>query len=225
MITLKKIFKIRKNLTQKEKEKIKQAYLFAKKAHAHQELGGNHTPFILHPLFATYLLAKWRQDADTICAGLLHDVIEDCEVSLETIRLKFGEKVAFYVDGMSWFRSWDQKEQRYVKDWPGYHKKFCNYSLVDPILVIIKAADEMSKQKPPKDPTHLIKSSGPRAKTFWIPFFRSVGLPKVSELIESKVDLFLKKKYRSGLKKYITKKDLNKIRSKSKKMKGVDELR
>ena len=122
MITLQRLLKKISKSTKKEKEKIKEAYLFAKKAHTGQKLGGSKTNYITHPLFASYILAKWKQDTDVICAMLLHDVIEDCEISIDTIRRKFGERVAFYVDGMSWFRTWNNKKKRYLK-----RKRMCIY--------------------------------------------------------------------------------------------------
>ena len=225
MITLQKTLGKQK-FNEKEKEKIKKAYIFATKAHKGQTFGGGSTAnFIYHPRFVGYLLSKWNQNSEIVCAGLLHDVVEDSEVSLDTVRRLFGEKTAFYVDGMSWFLSWDNKENKYAKDWPGYYKKFCTYIIQDYKLVIIKAADEWSKQGLPENPKHLIESSGPRAKKFWIPFFKEVGLTKVSALLEWKVNTFIKKIIKSELNQYISKRDLLIIKNKLKKTRGTEEIK
>lgn len=224
MITLQKIL-TKQKWKKEEKELIKKAYIFATKAHKGQTFGGgSEANFIYHPRFVAYLLAKWNQNSEIVCAGLLHDTIEDSEVSIDTIRRLFGEKIAFYVDGMSWFRSWDNKKNKYTKDWSGYYKKFCDYSIVEFRLVIIKAADEWSKQGLPKNPEHLINSSGPRAKIFWIPFFKAVGLNKVSNLLEWKNNAFLKKEFKSELNNHISKRDLLIIKNKLQKTRGIEEI-
>ena len=48
-------------------------------------------------------------DADTIIAGLLHDVVEDCEISLKTVKKEFGNNVAKLVDGMTKLLQLDDK--------------------------------------------------------------------------------------------------------------------
>ena len=98
--TIKQILAFRKGKSKKENKLIEEAYNFAKKVHKGQKSSEGY-PYFIHPSNVSYLLAKWGQDYEIICAGLLHDVIEDCEISLETIRRIFGERIAFLIDGMS----------------------------------------------------------------------------------------------------------------------------
>ena len=79
---------------------IEDAYRFAEKAHDGQvrRSGG---PFIEHPLETALFLANLRLDANALAAALLHDVMEDCDVSYEHIEEKFGTEVATLVDSVT----------------------------------------------------------------------------------------------------------------------------
>ncbi len=85
-------------------EKIRNAYDLANKAH-----GGvvrrSGEPYIQHPLEVASLVAKMRIDADGIVSALLHDVVEDTELSLEELDAQFGSAVATIVDGVTKFDS------------------------------------------------------------------------------------------------------------------------
>ena len=79
---------------------IKAAYEFASRAHQGQlrKSGG---PYLEHPLHVAMTLADLRLDADTVAAALLHDVPEDCGISLDEIEADFGPQVTKLVDGVT----------------------------------------------------------------------------------------------------------------------------
>ena len=79
---------------------VRRAYRCAEQAHSEQ-LRDSGAPYIEHPLAVAHMLADVASDAPTLAAGLLHDVVEDTTVSLETIREDFGEEVARLVDGVT----------------------------------------------------------------------------------------------------------------------------
>ena len=58
-------------------------------------------PYIIHPLAVKKILEEWGMDEDTIVAGVLHDTVEDTDVTLEQIKEEFGETVAQLVDGVT----------------------------------------------------------------------------------------------------------------------------
>jgi GTP pyrophosphokinase len=58
-------------------------------------------PYVIHPIEVTAILAKMQLDADTLIGGLLHDVLEDTDVTFEQIEGAFGERVARLVDGVT----------------------------------------------------------------------------------------------------------------------------
>jgi len=79
---------------------IKAAYEFAARAHQGQ-LRKTGEPYLEHPLTTAMILAEFHLDAETLAAALLHDVPEDCGVSLDEIEANFGSQVGKLVDGVT----------------------------------------------------------------------------------------------------------------------------
>lgn len=80
--------------------KIITAYEFANKAHEGQTRSSGQ-PYIIHPLAVGYILLELGMDTDTICAAMLHDVVEDTPTTLDEVRKRFGQDVAMLVDGVT----------------------------------------------------------------------------------------------------------------------------
>ncbi len=85
---------------QKDSARIERAIEVAKKAHEGQ-FRKTGEPYIVHPLAVKKILEEWGMDEDTIIAGILHDTVEDTNLTLDDIRKEFGESVAFLVDGVT----------------------------------------------------------------------------------------------------------------------------
>lgn len=81
-------------------EKIREAYRYADNAHLGQ-FRKSGEPYITHPIAVASILASWRMDAETIEAGLMHDVLEDTGTSKREMAEKFGIEIAELVDGVS----------------------------------------------------------------------------------------------------------------------------
>ena len=79
---------------------INKAYVYASRMHDGQTRKSGDEYFI-HPVSVADIIADMRLDASSVCAALLHDVVEDCEVSLPEVKTVFGEEVAFLVDGVT----------------------------------------------------------------------------------------------------------------------------
>lgn len=77
---------------------VEEAIIYATVLHQGKVRKIKHIPFILHPLEVAQILATMTDDQETIAAGILHDVVEDAGGTLEEIRARFGERVAFLVD-------------------------------------------------------------------------------------------------------------------------------
>ena len=92
--------KLGNTLSPEQQELILRAYVVASYAHREQTRKTGE-PYILHPLAVANILADLNLDAETVAAGLLHDVVEDTEFSLEYLEEQFGKDVAELVDGVT----------------------------------------------------------------------------------------------------------------------------
>jgi GTP pyrophosphokinase len=79
---------------------INRAYVYSAKAHeGHVRRSGE--PYLIHPLQVAEILSEMKMDVTTIAVGLLHDTIEDTEVTREDILERFGDEVTFLVEGLT----------------------------------------------------------------------------------------------------------------------------
>ena len=75
--------------TTKDSGRIKHAVEVAKEAHEGQ-FRKTGEPYIVHPLAVKKILEEWGMDEDTIIAGILHDTVEDTDLTLDDIKREFG---------------------------------------------------------------------------------------------------------------------------------------
>ena len=88
-------------VTAEELQRIKDAYFLVKDAHCEQKRKTGE-PYIIHPIaVATIAAEELELDANTVCAAFLHDVVEDTAYTLDNIRERFGDDVAFLVDAVT----------------------------------------------------------------------------------------------------------------------------
>ena len=138
-------------------EKVGQAYFYADACHTGQERKTG-DPYIVHPLETALFLADLHLDTNTIVAALLHDVVEDCGVSLEDISEKFGFEVSKLVDGVTKLTRMDDKLQppidegeNLVDDADNLYAESLRKMLVsmaeDIRVVLIKLADRLHNMK------------------------------------------------------------------------------
>ena len=99
-MTIEDVIKEIKKYNPEEEEIVRKAYEVAEKAHAHQKRESGE-PYIIHPLNVCMNLTKFKADGSSLCAGLLHDVVEDTDYTLEDIKEMFNEDIAFLVDGVT----------------------------------------------------------------------------------------------------------------------------
>ena len=94
------IEKVRENHPRADLELIRRAYLFSALHHRGQKRASGE-PYLVHPLAVADILAEMRLDDISVSTGLLHDVVEDTLVDLDTIREYFGDEVTHLVDGLT----------------------------------------------------------------------------------------------------------------------------
>jgi GTP pyrophosphokinase len=79
---------------------LRRAYVFAMEAHGVQKRASG-SPYFYHPAEVARFLAEMKLDVQTVVTGLLHDVLEDANVSFEELEEIFGAEIAFLVDGVT----------------------------------------------------------------------------------------------------------------------------
>src|SRR3954465_7198799 len=79
---------------------LHRAYVLAESSHRGQ-MRKSGEPYITHPLAVTLILAELGAETTTLTASLLHDTVEDTDVTLDQVREQFGEEVRYLVDGVT----------------------------------------------------------------------------------------------------------------------------
>jgi len=122
-------------------DRLAEAYNFGESAHLGQYRKDGVTPFFSHPKNVSLILAELEMDEDTIIASLLHDTVEDTEVSIEDVKKTFGEEVAVLVDGVTKLAviNYETKQERQVEN---LRKMFLAMSS-DIRVILIKLADRL----------------------------------------------------------------------------------
>jgi guanosine-3',5'-bis(diphosphate) 3'-pyrophosphohydrolase len=92
--------KVGRNHPQANLDLLRRAYFFSAREHKGQ-MRASGEPYLVHPLEVANILADMRLDEVSVSTGLLHDVVEDTLVDLETIRKYFGDEVTLLVDGLT----------------------------------------------------------------------------------------------------------------------------
>ena len=122
----------------KNHEKIKTAWEFAKHAHKGQFRGSGESYFT-HPISVAQILANLNLDLNTIVTGLLHDVVEDCGITVTKISSIFGNEVALLVDGVTKLSKLELQSDR-SKQAENFRKLFLATSN-DIRVLLVKLAD------------------------------------------------------------------------------------
>ena len=126
-------------VNKKEEELIKKAYEFAERAHSGQKRLSEE-PYFIHPFETAKILAQLGMDAQTIAAGLLHDVLEDTKIKEEEVKKEFGENIIFLVNGVTKLGTLKYHgHERHVESL----RKFFVAMTNDLRVVIIKFADRL----------------------------------------------------------------------------------
>tara|TARA_Y100000590_G_scaffold468616_1_gene652156 strand:+ start:4376 stop:6562 length:2187 start_codon:yes stop_codon:yes gene_type:complete len=123
---------------------LKKAYDFAKEAHDSQKRASG-DPYFIHPVEVAHSLAEMKMDIDSVVTGLLHDTVEDTDVTLEDIQAHFGEDVAILVDGVTKLSKMNFKtsEEKQAENF----RKMIIAMAKDIRVIIVKLADRLNNMK------------------------------------------------------------------------------
>lgn len=143
-ITIKDLLNKLEEYNKEEIEIVKRAYEYAEHLHAGQ-IRQSGEPYITHPLCVAYILAELHADRDTICAGLLHDTLEDTNISKEDIAHYFNQNIANLVDGVTKLAKMNfssKQDQHYANT-----RKIITGITEDVRIIIIKLADRLHNMR------------------------------------------------------------------------------
>ena len=143
--TIKEILdKVKKNKRWPDTKIIQKAYNYAVEHHGDQKRKSGE-PYIVHPVNVAYTIADLGLDEKTICAALLHDVVEDTDATLEDIENEFGKEIAEMVDGVTKLKQikYASIEEHQVEN---YRKMFLAMGK-DIRVIIIKLADRLHNMR------------------------------------------------------------------------------
>lgn len=126
--------------------KFLKAFEFASKAHEGQLRKDKKTPYIEHPVRVVEILAEFHADEDTLISTILHDVPEDTKYTIGDVRERFGEKVAFLVNGITKLSKVYYKHDMSELQVRSLKKLFL-HSAEDLRVILIKLADRLHNMR------------------------------------------------------------------------------
>ena len=124
--------------------KIKKAYEYAKVLHDGQ-IRQSGEEYITHPLNVACILSEMHADADTICAGILHDTLEDTNINKSDITQNFNQDIANLVDGVTKLSKMNfssKQDANYANT-----RKIITGMTEDVRIIIIKLADRLHNMR------------------------------------------------------------------------------
>lgn len=143
-ITLQDLLNKLKEYNSEEIEIVKRAFYYADSLHSNQ-IRQSGEPYIIHPLNVAYILADMHADGDTVCAGLLHDTLEDTNIKKEDIAHDFNPDIANLVDGVTKLSKMNfssKQEQHFANT-----RKIIAGITEDVRIIIIKLADRLHNMR------------------------------------------------------------------------------
>ena len=124
---------------------IEKAYRIGTEVHAGQ-VRKSGEPYIIHPLWVAIILANLEMDKETIVAGMLHDAVEDTEMTLEDVTREFSAEIALLVDGVTKLGQLSYAHDKLEVQAENLRKMFLAMAK-DIRVIIIKLADRLHNMR------------------------------------------------------------------------------
>ncbi|MBQ3560227.1 MAG: bifunctional (p)ppGpp synthetase/guanosine-3',5'-bis(diphosphate) 3'-pyrophosphohydrolase [Oscillospiraceae bacterium] len=165
-------------------EKIERAYAMARSAHADQKRATGE-PYIIHPVAAALTVVNLGMDTDTVCAALLHDVVEDTSVTLEEVKKEFGSDVATMVDGVTKLSKikFVSKEEAQAEN----VRKMMIAMAKDVRVIIVKLADRLHNMRTiDAKPMDKQRRTAHETMEIYAPLAHRLGIRSIMEELEDR---------------------------------------
>ena len=164
-------------------ESLNKAYKFALDAHQNQKRDEG-VPYIIHPVAVANILTELKLDSATITTGLLHDTIEDTNVTYETVKKEFGEEVANLVDGVTKISALEDKASTNSK--AENFRKLILATSKDIRVLLVKLADRLHNMRTinfVKDKDKIIRKAK-ETMEIYAPLADRMGMNKIRDELE-----------------------------------------
>lgn len=166
-----------------DEDALNRAYVFTVKAHGTQKRASG-DPYFSHPVEVAGLLSDKRLDCASIITGLLHDTVEDTDVSVVEIKDRFGDEIASLVDGVTKLSQLELQSDR-TKQAENFRKLVLAMSQ-DIRVLIVKLADRLHNMRT----LHFIKTPEKRRRIaretmdIYVPLAQRIGIRDWQEELE-----------------------------------------
>lgn len=161
---------------------IEKALAYAQDKHAHQ-MRKNGDPYIIHIYNVSYILATLRSGPKTICAGILHDIIEDCDISKAELAEEFDEEIATLVESVTKIGNISFKDMKEYQ--AANHRKLFIAMAKDVRVIIIKLVDRLHNMRTlqymPKEKQQRIASE---TLEVYAPIAHRLGISEIKNELE-----------------------------------------
>ena len=123
---------------------VTRAYEFAARAHEGQTRQSG-DPYVTHPLSVANIITQLKLDVPSVCAGLLHDAVEDTSTTVEELTERFGQEIAFLVDGVTKLGKlpWSTREERQAENF----RKMLLAMARDIRVILVKFCDRLDNMR------------------------------------------------------------------------------
>lgn len=174
------LFAMTTYLSAQEREELEKACAYA--FHAHDGVvRKSGEPYITHPIAVTIELAKWGMDLETLSAGLMHDVVEDTEITKEDMALVFGHTIATMVDGLSKLEKlkFNDKSELFAESF----RKLILAMTKDVRVIVVKLSDRLHNMRTLGGVPNLAKRRATSYETLevYAPIALRLGMNKVCQ--------------------------------------------
>ena len=164
-------------------ESLNKAYNFALEAHQNQKREEG-APYIIHPVAVANILTDLKLDSATITTGLLHDTIEDTNITYETVRKEFGEEVANLVDGVTKISALEEKAS--INSKAENFRKLILATSKDIRVLLVKLADRLHNMRTinfVKDKDKIVRKAK-ETMEIYAPLADRMGMNKIRDELE-----------------------------------------